>query len=356
MVYLLVEEAFAEYPWCQRTLQGIYEEGRKKRTAIQELKTPEEATEPGCLLLAGASRGWINQMILRGRRAGLHPIVLSNQMGDDAHGKLVSKVTMDIHNSMELAVEYLYSLGRTRLALYGVNPIASSDPWRAARFQELTNRPDAIFSLAPTIDDCFRQFCPVIEQFDGVICTSDYAAVSLVRRLGEMGYAIPEKLYIVGYGDMYLSRHCKPTITSISDDYENFGRAALSICGIVERNETIASVRVNIRSKLHIRQSTGNRPFLPLTQQWQEESVPKNPFFADPELSELARVESLLRQLDETDRTLLRLLMKDASYAQMSENCFISETTAKYRLKKMKNLCNVKTRSELANLLKPFFE
>lgn len=355
MVYLLVEEAFTEYPWCQRTLRGIYEEGRKKRTAIQELKTPEEAEDPCCVLLAGASRGWINQMTCRSRRVGLHPIVLSNQMGDDAQGKLVSKVTMDIHNSMELAVEYLYSLGRTRLALYGVNPTASSDPWRAARFQELTGRPEDIFSLAPTIDDCFRQFQPMMEQFDGVICASDYAAVSLVRRLEDMGYAIPEKLYIVGYGDMHLSRQCKPSITSISDDYENFGRAALAICGIVERNETIASVRVNIRSKLHIRQSTENRPFQPLPQQWLEEAVPKNLFFADPEISTLARVESLLRQLDETDHALLRLLMADVSYAEMAQSCFISETAAKYRLKKMKTLCGVKTRAELASLLEPFF-
>lgn len=355
MVYLLVEKAFAEYPWCQRILRGIYEEGRKKRTVIQELKGPEEAEERGCILLAGASRDWNSRMIYRSRQAGLHPVVLSNQMEGDVQGKLVSRVTMDIHNSMELAVEYLYSLGRTRLALYGVNPSAASDPWRAARFRELTGSPDAIFSLAPTIDDCFQQFCPVMERFDGVICASDYAAVSLVRRLRKRNYPIPEKLYIVGYGDMYLSRQCKPSITSISDDYENFGRAALSICGIVERNETIASVRVNLRSKLCIRQSTDSRPFHPLPQEGQAEEAPKNLFFEDPEISELTRVESLLRQLDDTDWALLRLLMEDASYAQMAESCFISETAAKYRLKKMKILCGVKTRAELACLLRPFF-
>lgn len=68
-----------------------------------------------------------------------------------------------------------------------------------------------------------------------MICASDYAAVSLVGRLREKNYAIPEKLYVVGYGDMFLSRLFRPSITSISDDYESFGKAALAICAMMEK-------------------------------------------------------------------------------------------------------------------------
>ena len=28
MVYLMVEQQFAKYPWCQRTIRGIFEEVR----------------------------------------------------------------------------------------------------------------------------------------------------------------------------------------------------------------------------------------------------------------------------------------------------------------------------------------
>ena len=31
MVYLMVEQQFAKYPWCQRTIRGIFEEVRKLR-------------------------------------------------------------------------------------------------------------------------------------------------------------------------------------------------------------------------------------------------------------------------------------------------------------------------------------
>lgn len=354
MVYLLVEPAFGGYPWCQRLLRGLYEEGRKKRTSIRELTSPEEAGEPGCILLAGASQEWLEQMIHRSRMTELHPIVLSD-LQSNLRGQLSSKVAMDIHSSMELAVNYLRSLGRNKLALYGVNPSASSDPWREKRFMELTGSREDVYSLCPTVDACFQRFYPRIHRYDAVICASDYAAVSLVHRLRQQGYPFPEQLYIVGYGDMHLARQCKPSITSISDDYEDFGRAALAICGILERNETISSIRVDLNSQLHIRDTTENRPYLPAVSQEPLPPQPENLFFSDPEVSQLARLESLFHQMDDTDDALLRLVLAGASYSRMAEACFISETAAKYRLKKMKALAGAKSRAELAELMRPFF-
>ncbi len=355
MVYLLAEKAFAQYPWCQRILRGIYEEGRKKRIAIREVEAPEEAAEENaCILLTGASREWNNRMILRSRAAGLHPIILANQLRNPT-GQPASLVTMDIHSSMELAVNYLYSLNKQRLALFGVNPRASSDPWRAIRFEELTGSAENIFYQDTTIEECFQRFLPRAADYDGVICVNDYAAVSLIRRLEQLGIRVPRDLYIVGYGDMNLSRMNKPSITSISDDYESFGKAALSICSMMGRNSSVASVKVNIQSRLHIRQSTDLRPFAIEDPSVQQEEPDRNLFYSDPEMSRLARVETLLSQCDETDFSLIRLLLEDASYGAMAEKCFISETAAKYRLKKMKTLCGVSSRKELAQCLRYFF-
>lgn len=355
MVYLLVEQQFSDYPWCQRALRGIYEEGRKKRMMIREIQSPGQA-DPGwnCILLVGASEKWINVMAEQSRSRGLHPIALSNRQTTSS-SQSVSSVMMDIHGSMQLAVDYLHSLGRTKLALYGVNPNASSDPWRAKRFQELTGRNDHIFPLQPTIGDAFRRFYAVIGEYDGVICASDYAAVSLVGRLREMHYEIPEKLYIVSYGNMFLSRLSKPSITSISDDYEDFGRAALSICSLVERNDTVSTINIHLHSRLHIRQTTENRPYIPGNHPTAEPQLPENQFFSDPEIANLAKLETLFNQCDETDFSLVQLLLQDAPYSTMAQECFISETAAKYRVKKMKKICGVNTREELVQYLNKFF-
>ena len=119
MVYLMVEQQFVKYPWCQRTIRGIFEEVRKRRIHVQEVsELPGGAEERSCVLLVGASEEWINQTARGAGSLGLHPIVLSNRETNSS-GLSVSSVKMDIHSSMELAVDYLRTLGREKLALFG---------------------------------------------------------------------------------------------------------------------------------------------------------------------------------------------------------------------------------------------
>ena len=348
MVYLMVEQQFAQYPWCQRAIRGIFEEGRKRRIGIREVDSISDApTERNCILLVGASEKWINQRARDAKSQGLHPIALSNRQNNSS-GLSLSSVKMDIHSSMELAVDYLRTLGREDLALFGVNPSASSDLWRAKRFAELTGREEDIFLMESSVADIFEQFYERIHCYNGVICASDYAAVSLVGRLRERSYPVPEKLYVIGYGDMFLSRLHRPSITSISDDYENFGKAALSICAMIEKNDTLSVVNVKLNSRLHIRDTTQNRPYVPAHGPAASAPIPENRFFQESEFTKLARLETMLNQCDETDFMLLRLLPQEMSYAAMAQQCFLSETAAKYRVKKMQKLCGAESREELA--------
>lgn len=354
MIYVLAEKEFLNYPWCQRTLQGIGEEARKKRIAIRRIDCPEDAVHPdSCILLVGASGQWNRQMIARSKACALKPVILSNQQ--HIPDQTVSSVMMDIHSSMALAVDYLHALGRKQLALYGVNPSASSDPWRASRFQELTGRAEHIFTLESSAEDAFLKFYQVIDRYDGVICTNDYAAVSLIRRLKEKDFALPEKLYIVSYGDMYLSKLSRPSITSISDRYEAFGRTALSVCGMLARNEAVSSVKVNLNSQLHIRETTGNRPFAEAKACDVVQEVQTNRFYNDLEITDLAKLETLFNQCDETDFSILQLVQQDVPYSVIAQHCFISETTAKYRVRKMLQICDVESKEMLAAYLRRFF-
>ena len=351
MVYLMVEQQFAKYPWCQRTIRGIFEEVRKRRIHVQEVsELPGGAEERSCVLLVGASEEWINQTARGAGSLGLHPIVLSNRETNSS-GLSVSSVKMDIHSSMELAVDYLRTLDRERLALFGVNPSASSDLWRARRFGELTGREGDVFFLGSSVNEIFDQFYEKIHRYDGVICASDYAAVSLVGRLREKNYAIPEKLYVVGYGDMFLSRLFRPSITSISDDYESFGKAALAICAMMEKNDAFSVVSVKLKSRLHIRETTENRPYLPDSRPVVPVPIPENRFFGDMEFTKLANLETMFNECDETDFMLLHLLPQELSYSVMAQQCFISETAAKYRVKKMQKLCGAYNRDELTELI-----
>ena len=331
MTYTLLEEQFFPYPWCQRLLRGLNEEARKKRIEITQLTNLEEKpSEFGCVLLIGATSSWVNTMAEKARAVGLHPIVMTNRQ-PGASPFPFSSVMMDIQGSMQLAVQYLHALGRDRLALYGVNPLAASDPWRAECFALLTGKPDDVFVCGDSFEALYERFRAVIENYDSVICASDYAAISLVRRLQQDGYPILEKLYLISYGNMALSQLMRPSITSISDGYEEFGRAALSISSLIEKNPSISTVNIQL-------------------------PVLENRFFKDSEISNLARLETLFQQYDEIDMALIQQLLSGDSYAQMTEKSFISETAVKYRIRKMEKTCGVGTRMDLVRFLKDFLE
>lgn len=257
---------------------------------------------------------------------------------------------------MQLAVQYLHALGRDRLALYGVNPLAASDPWRAECFALLTGKPDDVFVCGDSFEALYERFRAVIKNYDSVICASDYAAISLVRRLQQDGYPIPEKLYLISYGNMALSQLMRPSITSISDGYEEFGRAALSISSLIEKNPSISTVNIQLHCQLNIRETTENRPLPVSAEDEAAEPVLENRFFKDPEISNLARLETLFQQCDEIDMALIQQLLSGDSYAQMTEKSFISETAVKYRIRKMEKTCGVGTRMDLVRFLKDFLE
>ena len=69
----------------------------------------------------------------------------------------------------------------------------------------------------------------------------------------------------------------------------------------------------------------------------------------------MARMESLLHQCDETDHLIIKCLVQNLPYAEIADHCFISETAAKYRVKKMESICGVTSRSKLIAMLKKYF-
>ncbi len=357
MLYLIIEEKYRSYPWCQRCLAGIWEEARKKRTSVLEIENINqipEGGEPSAILLLGASEKWVHRQVQSAHSAGIHPIALSNRLSAPK-GYPISSVAMDIHDSMRTAIDYLHSLGRHRLALYGCNPSAMSDPWREDVFRTIVGPSASVFYNRESLEQTFAEFFPEQSRFDGVICTNDYAALSLIRHLQEAGISVPEQLCVIGYGDLFLSRLTQPSVTSISDDYEHFGRAALSIYNLVVKEKTISTVSILLHSRLQIRATTGNQPYHPALSSSEELPAVQNPFFADEEITEMARLETLLQHCDATDLEIIRHLMGKQGYAAIADACFISETAAKYRIRKMEAICGVESRTALTEFLKNYF-
>ena len=357
MLYLLAEKEYLNSAWCQRSLRGLHDECRKKRLTVTQLSDISEipqSHERTAVLLLGSSDAWLFRQVLAANDAGFHPISLANRVWT-ASDVSFSSVTMDLRDAVLLAVNYLHSLDRHKLALYGVNPLSASDPGRAQAFSQATGRSEHIFSISTSMEDLFECFKENILEYDGVICASDYAALSLVQHLRDTGVEPCAQPYIVGFGDINLSRMSTPSITSISDDYENFGRSAISIYNLIMREECISTVNIQLHSRLHVRDTTGNLPYRASSDSSCGTAPDQiNRFYNDEEILKMSKLETLIGQSDATDVKIMKCLAKGVSVAQIAQGCFVSETAVKYRIKKIKEHLGISQHGQLREFLKKY--
>ena len=353
MLYYLLEDNMKRYAWHQTYLHSLREEMRKKHVAITEIHSLEDipsADEEPFLLLLGVSDTWVNRLIEVARRRGIR--VITNKKSNRAY---VSTVSWDSDESVELAYRYLTSLGRKRLALYSVNPASTSDPDKAEAFASLTGSREGIFVNNGLLSDLFARIEPRLDEYDGIICTNGYAALSLVRHLKESGRD-PVRFYIVSISQMNLLSRVIPSITEISTGSEGYGRAVYSAYRILCQSDGYAaSVNIFLKNRLVVRESTEGRQMGAFSADAEVgNDLRNNSFFTDAETQDSAKLETLLSESDDADLSIVDLLLSGKTVREIAEICYLSETAVKYRLKNMRAVCGQKSRGALIDFLRGY--
>ena len=69
-------------------------------------------------------------------------------------------------------------------------------------------------------------------------------------------------------------------------------------------------------------------------------------------IGEAGKIERVLSASDLTDLKLIYCLICDYDYERMSDFCFVSYDTAKYRIRKIKKVLNVNKKADAAEMLR----
>ena len=80
----------------------------------------------------------------------------------------------------------------------------------------------------------------------------------------------------------------------------------------------------------------------------------KDIFYQDQELNNMLRLERMLNECDDLDREVIDCLLRGAPYETISERCFVTVSTIKYRVRKMISVCQAQSRGELIRLLREY--
>lgn len=355
---ILTEPAFKESSWCKAILSGLNKTLARKKLAYQAV-TDIPSRDPGeqnhFLILIASNEAWLTDAIRRCRDRKIHPVLLSSAPRATMPG-VYSTVTSDIRQSMYYLLYYLKKQGRTRPALYGINPSSLPNLARKDHFLAFTGAENDrdIYYNNGSLKDCFESFLPHMARYDCVISANDYAAISLIKNLEEHGIAT-DRLLPVSYGGTRLAARYADRLQTISMCYEEYGKAAVTICETLSKNHALLYMNLSVKWKIGnsdrwvVDLPDGSVAAAPIS------SGEDEPFYRDREVSDMLRMENMLSLCDATDQTILSLLLAGKPYEEIAADCFLALNTVKYRLKKLMEACGAESRKQLLFLLSRYY-
>lgn len=356
MILIFVEDTYSRSIWCQNLVDGLVAELKLKRIAFRFITSVDDL-DPASpyIYVIGSSNAWVRAVLEASSRLGIYPILLCNQAFHELD-MTYSTVCSDTSGSMQHLVDTLISAGRSRIALYGVNPHSVSDDSRRKGFHAAAGlgNNENVYINDGSLEQCFHSFRDRLCDYDAVICANDFAAISLVRNLLRECPEELERLLIIGCAETRLTEFFSRYVLSIRVNFLEYGRAAVMLLESLKRNPYLSHIVMAIRwdfspltslEKLSAVQNRNGLPAIPES---------RDVFYQDLELSSMLRLERLLNECDALDREVINSLLQGESYEAISERCFVTVSTIKYRVKKMIGLSQASGRSELISLLREF--
>jgi hypothetical protein len=347
-VYIIGEPSYAATNWYRKILSPLKNQARKKRVQLTEAESPDVIGEEACAFVLGGSASWIVDTVAALLEKGCHPIILNELPAQPLFGRY-SCVKTDYSRFLSLLSAYFSERGLKNTAFYGMNHASFADIARKNAFVSCFGAGE-VFENNGSLARCFEDFYRAhkMKAFDSVICANDFAAVSLLTHLREVGIDHRRICITVHSNTEILT--CFPEILSVSVDHTALAVAAFEIADCIAANPSFIGVSVTVDYLADERCI----PILTAKEKASEQSgfVVADSFYGDAELGELMRIEQLLSECDETDFKILRLLSENN--ADIGESTYLSDNGVKYRIKKMKRICGVTSKSEIPVLLEKY--
>lgn len=394
---LFVEPDFRSSIWGAQYLKAIKDEASLKHYTVNLIKGEslhdvnweqiyKDTPKRRLLIYIGTSAEAVGSLNGFFTKHHIHPIFI-NYYSSDSFTELYenySNIITDYSASLRCILRHLFSLGRTNVALYGINPSSATDEKKKLKFEDyirtaaLVNSNHGVYRNTTCLDACYESFRKDIKKYDAVICSNDIAAMSLLENLKRDGISVPDDLFMVSFGNTKLTKVSYPSVTTSSANMAEFGKQAVRLYSFLSKRDADISITVKVPSTLCVRESTStakvrqNAAGDPFYGEAKEHIASPTPsvhaeigempyyynekFFSDPKVNVLLRTENLLSSLVNTDAEILDGLMNAEPVSQMADRLYTSQQAIAYRIKRMCRIAEVKGVNELLNFLSAYYK
>ena len=145
----------------------------------------------------------------------------------------ITSVGVDIVESIEMAVNYLMSLGHRKIGYLSSALEAYVYQQRYQAFiQVMTKRgaaaDESVMGNSYHVSVCLTEHLPrlIRNGCTAIICSHDILAHSTIFHCYELGLRVPDDISIMGYDDIPLCRYTTPPLTTVRQDRSALGKSA----------------------------------------------------------------------------------------------------------------------------------
>ncbi len=352
-IYVVSEQAGLDSYWIEDVLKGLKAEADKKNLAVQNFFLPETVinTENPIVLAVGYTKPWFTDACRHIKEAGGTAVAVNAAASANIE-RADATVGFDYDGATEDLVSYLYAAKKRKIAFVGCTGRLSLESKMAA-FKKSAEK-HALVHEAMTfscMSELSSSFSKIYENFDAVICSRDAEANHLIALLKKHKISVPENIFVASYGGNKLSLRDGASITCAGLDFAALGAAAVKLHRFLSKNDAVGKVSVSVPCPIKVGNSTASRT-IPASRFGN--AVGPSAYRTDNDYMMYLRAEELVRLWDQLDRKIVAGLCKGKNMSMIAEEMFISQSSVKYRVKKMLDSANISDRRELVKIVQKF--
>jgi len=372
VLYLLIEPVVLGTYWYSMIMKGIYEQASKRLIGIKLIEGSllkkenfQYVDTDGPVIVVAATINWFNEIYRILQESQIRSILICT--GEQRLRRYTSIISLSHEESTIDIVNYMSKAGRRKTAYFACNPKSLVDKLKLSGYIKALNMLDQkydegdVYYNKGCIEECLNLFFKKINSYDGAICANDVSAIALMRHATKNGIKIPEDLYVAGFGDTIIGRIINPSLTSVTLNYFDVGIQAVENHIYIKKNPNILSQFTTIKSTIITRASTEFRCefkeaeniLLSVMSDHCIEMLQsnENSFYSDIYVADILKLENMFQNMDSIDDGILSGISQGHTYDTLTEELNISESTVKYRIKKLLNYSNMSSRRELVTII-----
>ncbi|HKF21102.1 MAG TPA: LacI family DNA-binding transcriptional regulator [Candidatus Angelobacter sp.] len=182
--------------------------------------------------------------------------------------KNITNIRVDYRKGMKQIVEYLYSLGHSRMGFVGHHVTLGPIDERRKSFLETV----AMFSPKPEVHvatgpdgleggrQAVRELLASGLDPTAIVCVNDFMAVGVLRELREQGLRVPEDVSVTGFDNIRLAEFSSPPLTTVHIPREQIGHIMYESLVPDPKKHRAVGGEVVIDPQFVVRESTGRAP------------------------------------------------------------------------------------------------